>query len=120
MSRISRPISPTSTRSPETSIRKVSQELVQENDTLDRQKTTENNEKVPKYLDDLSRPSPLANSNSLSRLDDVKSDKPARLEDSALTNDSERFADADKSSPLEQNVYEQVGDDIKSQMLNSY
>ena len=109
LSRISSPLSPTSTRSPEPSIRKSPPEPAQHKDAADRSEPTKNNEELQESLDNHDILSPLNDSNSLSALGSQQLNRLARLEDSTLTNDSDRFADAGRNSPSQQDIQVQVG-----------
>ena len=108
ISRISSPLSPISTRSPESSLQRVPTESAQYNEVVDRNELAKTDEGLRKPLDKLESSSQVADINASPEWSGQQLSESALLEESILTNDSDRFADATKNMSLRQKTSREV------------
>lgn len=108
LSRISSPVSPVFTSSPESSIRKANLESEQNNDGVDRSRSVRKPEELQESSNCLRSSSSSADTNLLSTSSKAQFAVPSRLDESVLTNDNDRFADADIDIFTQNNASEQV------------
>ena len=106
--RISSPLSCSSTRSPESSFQNPTVQPTPSEDAEDRSELAKNNENLHKDDNGQKSSSRLANSRASSVRNGQQLSDLARLEESVLTSDSDRFADANKNVFLREEAHLQV------------